>query len=468
MDSRSDQVQKLYGEGQELFRSKNTAAALARFQLARELAPAIPVLHLYAGAALHDLGRYEEAINCYRDVLSLAPGMGEAHNNLGNSLMALGRYAEAAESLSEAAATLPVSPVPLSARATALQAMGKVSEAEADCRSAVQRDPFFAEAHWNLALNLLLQGRYAEGWQEYEWRWRKPDFTSPCRHTGIPRWDGSLLHGRTILLHAEQGFGDAIQFVRYAPLITQRGGKVVVECHPQLVQLFRTVAGVHTAVPFGSALPPFNLQAPLLSLPRIFGTTLDTIPSHCPYVSAHVTKRSKWAALLSSDSAGFRVGLVWAGKRFPDPLRSCQLVDLVPLAGCGCTFYSLQLGDGAGQLSSVTGAFDIIDLTGHVSDFVDTAALIEHLDLIISIDTSVAHLAGALGKPVFLMLPYVPDWRWLLDRTDSPWYPTMTLFRQRRPGEWCGVIERICCVLKACAKNPLKYSQRISEKYKNV
>jgi tetratricopeptide (TPR) repeat protein len=464
MDSRSEQVQKLFGEGEELLRSDNAAEALDRFQLARELAPSIPALHLYTGAALHDLGRYEEAIDCYRDVLALTPGMGEAHNNLGNSLMALGHYAEAVESFSEAAAILPLSPVPPTARATALQALGKVTEAEADCRSAVKRDPFFAEAHWNLALNLLLQGRYEEGWQEYEWRWRKPDFTSPRRHTEIPLWDGSPLHGRTILLHAEQGLGDAIQFVRYAPLVALRGGTVVIECHPELVSLFQNVDGVEVAVPFGAVLPPFTLQAPLLSLPRIFGTGLDTIPSRCPYVFAHITYRHKWAELLPGGSAGFRVGLVWAGKRYPDPLRSCLLADFVSLAGYGSTFFSLQMGNGAGQLSAMTGALDMIDLTRHVFDFSDTAALIEHLDLIISIDTSVAHLAGALGKPVFLMLPYAPDWRWLLDRTDSPWYPTVTLFRQQKSGEWYGVIDRIRFVLeKLRKKNPLRSFQRISD-----
>lgn len=439
------QAQQLFAEGAELLRTGNAAAALIRFQTVLSLYPSNPVLRLHAGAALHDLGRYEEAIANYRQAISLAPDMGEAHNNLGNSLLALGRFSDAVSSFSQAAAILPNSPVPLTARATALQSLGQVTESERDCRQALALAPDFASAHWNLSLNLLLRGRYKEGWAEYEWRWRKPDFTSPCRHTDAPLWNGSPLAGRTILLHAEQGFGDAIQFVRYAPLVAARGGDVILECHPQLVTLFRGVKGVRMALPFGSPLPPFDCQAPLLSLPRIFGTTLQSIPACSPYLSAEDAYRRKWRALIPLHQARLKIGLAWAGKKFPDPLRSCRLDELASLAEIhNISLYSLQMGEGSEQAGSPPPGMSLTDLAGYIDDFADTAALIEQMDLVVSIDTAVAHLAGALGKPVFLMLPFAPDWRWLLERNDSPWYPNTRIFRQKSPGNWRDAVRSIC------------------------
>lgn len=442
------------------------AQALSIFQQAREIDSSDPTIFIYTGAALHELKRFEEAVACYEKAIRITPLIGEAHNNLGNSLMALGRFSDAAESFSRAATFLPSSPVPFASRATALQAIGQVKEAESDCRQALKIAPSFPAAHWNLALNLLLQGNYHEGWQEYEWRWRKPDFTSPLRHNDIPLWDGSPLYGRTILLHAEQGFGDAIQFVRYVPLVAKCGGNIILECHPQLVSLFNGVDGVKAVVPFGSPLPPFSCQAPLLSLPYIFGTTLQDVPSDCPYLSVSAECSKKWESIMSARQAHLRVGLVWAGKSYPDPLRSCRLAELSPLAAESITFFSLQVGSGVEELDSTPFRMKLIDLTSRIHDFVDTAALIEQLDLVISIDTSVAHLAGALGKPVLLLLPYAPDWRWLLDRSDSPWYPTMQIFRQKQPGDWGGVIDQVQSALfdlqSQKTKNPLRHTQRIN------
>jgi Flp pilus assembly protein TadD len=443
METRNRQLQQLFAEGTQLLQAGNPAEALVRFQEALVVDPSSAILLLHAGTALHDLKRYDEAVSRYQEAVQINPDMGEVHNNLGTSLMALGRFAEAASCFSLSALLLPENPVPLTARATALQALGMVAEAEADCRRAIKLDPSFAAAHWNLALNLLLQGQYMEGWQEYEWRWRKPDFTSPARHEDVPLWDGSPLNGRTILLHAEQGFGDAIQFVRYASLVVRQGGDVILECHPQLVSLFQTLEGVRAVIPFGHALPHISCQAPLLSLPRIFGTTLQNIPSACPYVSAAAEQRRKWSELISGDQAGLKVGLVWAGKCYPDPLRSCRLEDFTLLGSDGVTFYSLQLGDERSQLAAPPANMHVVDLTHRIQDFSDTAALIEQLDLVISIDTAVAHLAGALGKPVWVMLPWAPDWRWLRERADSPWYPSMRVFRQKESGEWGGVTNLI-------------------------
>ena len=449
-NQRSSQIQQLFREGSALLQRGNAQEALVKFQAALELDPSHATLNLFAGAALHDLGCYEEAVASYQAALESAPGMGEIHNNLGNTLLALGCFAEAADCFFRAAAILITSPVPLAAGATALQALGMIAQAETACRKAILLDPTFAAAHWNLALNLLLQGRYEEGWQEYEWRWRKPDFTSPCRHTDMPLWDGSPLGGKTILLHAEQGFGDAIQFIRYAPLVAERGGTVVIECHPQLVRLFQSVVGVQSVVPFGTALPPFSCQAPLLSLPGIFGTTLQNIPSVHPYLRISGEQRLKWSTLMSAYPMNIRIGVVWAGKKYPDPLRSCRLAELGPLLSVqNVTFFSLQLGEEADQVITTPFGMNLVDLTGQIENFADTAALIDQLDLVISIDTAVAHLAGALGKQVYLMLPFAPDWRWLLERNDSPWYPKMRIFRQKRSGDWRDVITRVQAALKS-------------------
>lgn len=411
-----------------------------------------PLYYLYTGAALHELCRYEEAVAYYDKALALAPGYGEAHNNRGNSLIALRRNQEAVEAYSAAAACLPSSPVPLSAQATALQALGRLQEAEECCRRALQIDAEFPEAHWNLALNLLLQGRYREGWPEYEWRWRRPGFTSPRRHQDVPQWHGGRLDGKTILLHAEQGFGDAIQFIRYAPLVAARGAKVIIECHPPLVRIFSTIPSVALVTSFGSDLPHFDCHCPLLSLPGIFHTEVDSIPSRVPYLAPDTDDLIRWTHLLGK-SRGLTIGLVWAGKPYPDPLRSCSLEDFAALnAAADCTFVSLQIGSESCQAATAPAGMKLLDPSGHIRDFADTAALISRLDLVITIDTAVAHLAGALAKPVWTLLPLAPDWRWLLNREDCPWYPSMRLFRQTTDGSWHEPLQKAAVMLQHLSK----------------
>lgn len=418
-----------------------------------------PASILSAGVALHDAGRFDEAINCYDKAIAIAPAMGETYNNRGNSLVAVRRYEEAVESYTMASTLLSSSPVPLSALANVLQTLGKVEESEACCRNALKRDPQFPEAHWNLALNLLLQGRYLEGWQEYEWRWQRLSFTSPARHTNNPLWDGSSLIDKTIVIHAEQGFGDAIQFIRYIPCVIERGAhQIIIECHPPLVQLFKTIQGVSSVVSFDEQLPVFDCHIPLLSLPHIFKTTLQTIPFQSSYLKIAIDYQMKWRKLISPDSTSLRVGLVWSGKPYPDPLRSCRLVDLGPLADLGnVIFYTLQLGPGSEQASTPPPGMKLINLTNQIYDFADTAALINMLDIVICIDTAVAHLAGALGKPVYVMLPFAPDWRWLLERNDSPWYSTMRLFRQKQPGDWREVALQIQSALETLIRYKKKF-----------
>ncbi|MDU0457886.1 MAG: tetratricopeptide repeat-containing glycosyltransferase family protein [Geobacteraceae bacterium] len=452
-NTQAEQARELFSKGCALLKTGEPAIALTYFLRIQELAAPNPAVLLHAGSALHDLGRFDEAVSTYQSALQLDSNMGEIHNNLGNSLMALGRFTEAVESFEIAARLLPSSPVPLTALATAQQATGKIIEAGASCRAALALKPDFSEAHWNLALNLLLQGNYSEGWKEYEWRWLKGGFTSPRRHTDIQQWDGAPLCGSTILLHAEQGFGDAIQFVRYVPLVSQQGGTVVLECHPQLVSLFQEVAGVKLVIPFGAAPTGAEYQAPLLSLPHIFNTTLDNIPARTPYLYVPSEYSRKWKSLMSGYHGTRRIGLVWAGKSYPDPLRSCRLSDFAPIGAVdNVTFFSLQIGDGSEQSVCPPDNFRLVNLTANVNDFADTAALIDQLDLVISIDTATAHLSAALGRPTWLLLPFAPDWRWLLRRNDSPWYPTMRIFRQEQQGMgWGKVIETVAAALEDCS-----------------
>ncbi|QWV95598.1 tetratricopeptide repeat protein [Geomonas oryzisoli] len=397
------------------------------------------------GALLDETGRHEEALEEYRKALSLRHGDAMALNNMGASLFKLGRFAEAAELFRRALEQVPDAPEPAIALGGALQRAGDVQAAIACFRDLVRRRPDCADAHWNLALALIMSGEFREGWAEYQWRWKREAFTSPRRGFHAPAWDGAPLDGRRILVHGEQGFGDTIQFARYLPMVAQQGGVVIAECQSAaLVPLMRGIPGVAEVCVMGEPLPPFDVEIPLMSLPHLFDTTLETVPCRVPYLSPPPGRLALWHAKLAADP-GFKVGLVWAGKAVPDPFRSCSLAALAPLFGIpGASLYSLQVGEAAAGPGEGAG---LIDFTPAIRDFGDTAALIAHLDLVISIDTSVAHLAGALGKPVWLMLPMAGDYRWLCGRDDSPWYPTMRLFRQQRQGEWGEVVERLRAAL---------------------
>jgi len=397
------------------------------------------------GAICAAQGRHAEALAQYRAALAQRGGDPFALNNMGNSLMALGRFAEAAESFRAALERAPESLETRIALGAALQREGDLPEAIACFRDALLRAPDSAEAHWNLSLALLLSGEFPEGWREYQWRWRRDSFTSPARGFSAPLWDGSPLAGRRILVHGEQGLGDTIQFLRYLPMVAAAGGVVLAETQSAaLIPLVARVPGVAAALVMGEELPPFDLQVPLLSLPFLFGTVLENIPAQVPYLSAPPERVADWRARIAGDD-GFKVGIVWCGKPVPDPFRSCDLEALAQLGGVpGVTCYSLQLGPGAAQALVPPPGLELVDLTRDIRDFGDTAALICNLDLVISVDTSVAHLAGALGKPVWLLLPKAGDWRWLMGREDSPWYPGLRIFQQQRQGEWGEVVDRVC------------------------
>jgi hypothetical protein len=322
---------------------------------------------------------------------------------------------------------------------------GELDEALSVCQRAIQLRPDHAGAHWNKSLVLLLKGDFAQGWAEYEWRWQSKDFRSPRRDFPQPQWRGEDPSGRTILLHAEQGFGDTIQFIRYAPLLAGRGARVIVECQPELQRLLGGVEGIQHLTARGEPLPPFDLHTPLLSLPLAWGTRVKTIPGNVPYIKPDPALVGAWRGRLAGDSA-LKVGLVWAGSpiRKDDRYRSLPLSSLAPLAGVkGVSFYSLQKGKATEQAQNPPPGMNLIDMTEEIKDFADTAALISHLDLVITVDTAVAHLAGAMAKRVWTMLEFVPAWRWLLNREDSPWYPTMRLFRQPAIRDWATVIRRV-------------------------
>lgn len=392
--------------------------------------------------ALHDAGRYDQALALYDDAVGRWPDRFLLWNNRGNALLELSRYDEAAASYRRALKLAPQLHDARVALASCLQSIGHLNEAMAACDIVLQAAPDHAEAHWNRALLLLLQGNYHEGWQEYEWRWKKRRFTSPLRQFAQPQWQGEPLAGKTILVHAEQGFGDTLQFCRYVPLLAASAAQVIFECHPPLVALMATLGAAVHLVPLGQPLPSFDVQVPLLSLPRLCGTTLETIPRMIPYLQPPAGRLAFWQSIMPHDGRR-KVGLCWAGKAYPDPGRSIPVAMLSVLAGItDVSFVSLQMEAGEQQPP-----LPLLDLTMLIRDFADTAALIAQLDLVITIDTAVAHLAGALGKETWLLLPAAPDWRWLLKREDSPWYPAMRLFRQQQAGQWAPVVEQAMSVL---------------------
>jgi hypothetical protein len=368
------------------------------------------------------LGRFDEAVAAGNRAIALRPGFAIAHNNLANALMDMGRF----------------------------------DEAIAACRRTLELIPDDPEAKWNHSLLLLLGGDFQRGWPLYEARWDTDRLRASKRDFRQPMWDGSPLNGQRVLLHSEQGFGDSIQFIRYAPLVAKSGGVVVVECQPSLAGLFATVEGVSKVVGDGEPLPPFDLHVPMLSLPFVFKTEPETIPSKVPYLAIDPARGQFWRDWLGDDGSRLKVGLVWAGRtsNFQQGMRAIQLRQLLPLLDVsGVNFVSLQMDGRAGQIFDTPGASNIRDPREHIGDFADTAALIAQLDLVITIDTAVAHLAGALGVPLWVMLPFAPDWRWFLHREDSPWYPTARLFRQQRILEWDPVIAKVRAELQSLVQS---------------
>ena len=435
--------------------------AIAAEQLYRETIALHPIshdAHNNLGVLLHRLDRAVEAEQEFRQALTLRPAFPQALNNLGNLLRKAGRIPEAIAAYREAIKLAPSYAEAHNNLGTAQKEGGQSEAAQASYRQAIALAPGNADSHLNLACLLLADGDFAAGWREYEYRWHAAGRAGPPAFDA-PQWDGNAdLQGKTLYLHAEQGFGDTLQFLRYASLAAERGATVLLGVPPELKTLAASCPGVTQILTTGDAAPGFDYHCPLMSLPLAFGTMVDSIPVKVPYLTAAAQAVAAWSNKLGPKQA-LRIGLVWAGKpRKGNPesyavdlQRSMTLTQLLPLLDTPDTaFYSLQLGEAAEQAQAYP---QVIDLADGLHDFHDSAALIANLDLVISVDTAVAHLAGALGKPIWLLDRYHACWRWLRDRADSPWYPTMCIFRQPRPGDWDSVVATMRAALEAELRN---------------
>ena len=328
----------------------------------------------------------------------------------------------------------------------ALQEKGRLKESIEAYYQAIHLQPDHAESHVNLGIIFLLKGNFLQGWKEYEWRWKCNDPQTDRRHFVQPAWNGSSLNGKTIFLYAEQGFGDTIQFIRYVNMLAVYEVDIIVECQPELLKLFENIDAITELIVSRESQPDFDVHASLLSLPGILGTGIESIPSEVPYL---FPKSSPFVCLSSNSK--LKVGIVWAGnlKHPNDSNRSIDLHQFSVLFDIGdCEFYSLQIGAERDDIIAYNYSGTIIDLGINFTDFFDTATAILELDLVISVDTAVAHLTGALGKQVWTLLPYMSDWRWMLDREDTPWYPSMRLFRQSETRDWSGVFDQVRLALE--------------------
>ncbi len=461
--------------------------AIASYKLATTLKPDYAMAHCNLGSALQELGKIDEAIAIYKKVISFKPNYVMAYDNLGSALQESGRLDEATACYRKAITLNPDYANAHCNLGSALQEFSKIDEAIKSYDRAISINPDMSIAHKNKSIALLLTENFKEGWPEYEWRLRTKAHSLRDLHK--PKWDGSPLNSKSILVHAEQGFGDTIQFVRYLPMVKAQGGRVIFECHQNLFRLLKNCAGIDKIIENNSNRVPtvqFDVHTPLLSLPGIFGTTMDSIPSDVPYITVNSNLVQQWHTRLEHDN-DFKIGIVWAGnttfKNYHN--RSCSLADFAPLAEIpGLSFYSLQKGPASVETNNPPDGIKITDLKNELNDFTDTAAVMENLDLIISTDTAVVHLAGAIGKPVWTLLHSAPDWRWFLKRNDNPWYPRtksaedfprprqndvgltnglagragMRLFRQTQLNDWVGVFKQVKNALIAMYSAVKSYS----------
>jgi tetratricopeptide (TPR) repeat protein len=419
--------------------------ALASYDKALALKPDYADAFNNRGNVLQELKRFDEALASYDKALALKPDFADVFNNRGNVLQDLNRFEEALASYDKALALKPDFAEAFNNRGNVLKYLNQFEEALASYDKALTLKPDDAEPHWNEGILRLLTGDFSRGWAKYQWRWNSESLGPSKSNFSQPLWLGAeAIDGKTILLHSEQGLGDTIQFCRYVPLVAARGARVVLEVERPLHEIMASLAGATQVISKGDALPDFDFHCPLLSLPLAFETRLETIPSATAYLRAPDQTLNDWQARLGP-KARPRIGFVWSGRpaHKNDHNRSISLRSLLPLLDIDATFVSLQKDVPSDDAAVLKGCNDVLHFGDELKDFSDTAALILQLDLVISVDTSVAHLAGALGEPVWILLPYNPDWRWLLDRDDSPWYPSVRLFRQQQIGNWAGVIDQV-------------------------
>jgi tetratricopeptide (TPR) repeat protein len=448
-----DRAEAFSNRGNALRQLKRFDEALASYDQALALKPDYLDALNNRGVTLHELKRFPEALASYDRALVLRPDHFPALTNRGLTLHELRQFDEALASYDRALAMRPDYVEALFNRGVTLYQLRKLDEALVCYDYALALNPVYVDGHFNKALLHLLKGDYDAGWREYEWRWRRwkeQDLTLFKRDFTQPLWLGqTAVEGKTILLHAEQGFGDTIQFCRYASLVAGRGARVLLEVPVQLKDLMASLANVAGIIATQDKPPDFDLHCPLLSLPLALGTRVESIPAQVPYFTVPPESLRRWTSALGL-KRNLRIGLAWSGSsgHKGDAIRSISLRSLLPLADLDAEFVSLQREVRGDDVTALKERGDIVHFGDELNTFADTAAVIANVDLVISVDTSVAHLAGALAKPVWVLLPFLPDFRWLLDREDSPWYPTARLFRQQAPADWSGVVSRVAIELE--------------------
>lgn len=492
-------IGQLLSQGMEHRRSGRLSQAEATYRAVLQRDPKCAEAYEQLGTILLERGAFAEAADSLRRAFDLDPNRTSCLRNLSFALVRIDialidpRGQEIARRYLRRAVELPCATADdWFIRALALIALEEPEQANLSCRQALQLNPSFLPARMNLGVTasflgrndealeayrtvieaqpdsplahvsygmaLLFAGRYVEGWQHYSWRWKAPPPSEQPRAYPQPIWRGQEVSGKRVLLYAEQGFGDTIQFVRYAPLIAHRGAKVIVQCPPALVSLLARTPGIESVISEHDALPSFDFHASMMDLPMVFGTTLQTIPAQVPYLKSDAAKVEQWAARLAADEPNgrpaMRIGLCWSGnpRRNQNRIRSIPLEMLAPLGAIGpkLKFISLQKG-----FSTRNSPFSqwLSDYDDQLTDFDQTAALMMNLDLIVSVDTAIAHLAGALALPTWTMLCLGPDWRYMAGRADIPWYPSMRLIRQARLSDWTPVVEQIRQMLLASLKS---------------
>jgi Tfp pilus assembly protein PilF len=423
--------------------------AVGYYQHALRIAPTLVEARNNLGVALQALGSTEAAEQCLRDVIRIRPDFGDAYSNLGNALQDQGKLDDAIACYHQAIEKKPDYLDAHNNLGNALRSQRRMSEALASYNEALRINPDHAYVHLSRALLWLQTGDFERGWAEFEWRLKCKDYAIPA--FPCPMWDGSILNSQTILVYGDHGLGDTLQFIRYAPLVQDRGGRVVAAVRKPVARIVASCPGVAQVVSDGGQVPDVAVFVPAMSLPRIFKTTLASVPARVPYLTAEPEMVKQWALQLQSEQ-GFRIGIAWQGNPSyrRDRERSFPLSRFESLAKLpGVRLYSIQKGFGSEQIGELAGRFGVVDLASLHDDFADLAAIMRNLDLVIAPDTSLGHLAGATGTRVWVALSFDADWRWQLEREDSPWYPTMRLFRQKRPGDWDEVFRRITAELAA-------------------
>lgn len=438
---REREAVRLFRLAAQSHRDGDLPAAIESYGKSLLLNPKQPDVYNNMGVALRAQGKLEAAVACYRRALVLKPNNAGVYSNMGNALRELGRLEVAQASHQQAVRLSPRSTEAYYNLGLVLRDLGQTDAALSCLDKALALDDTHVDCRWDRALTLLEMGRLKEGFDAYESRWQLD--RSPAREFDQPRWDGAELGGKTVLVHHEQGFGDMIQFARYLKMIKARGGNVVVEVQPELARLMGTVEGVDKVINRGQTLPKFDFYIPMMSLPTVFDTDADSVPADVPYVSAVDAGAVQLPPVMGKIK---RVGIAWAGRATHrnDKNRSAGFRHFIEILGLpGISVFSLQKGPAAADTAEFGCEALVSDLGGRVRDFADSAAVLNQLDLVITVDTALAHLAGAMNVPVWVAVPFAPDWRWMRGTDTSPWYPSMRLFRQKRPGNWDGVFSDI-------------------------